>query len=153
MGRTSCKAGGEFKNDEQEGDEDDDNDERHRDLRFRFLFYRPETTEEGWAALTTTCCLTCREGETDLVAGASSLEGVEWLEVGKMNDPLEPHSSELLRPTVTIWCRGADVDSGVGDTGNTAGTERILLPLQDATSHKISHGRTKVRRLRASEQW
>jgi hypothetical protein len=94
-----------------------------------------------------------RQSETNLVAGASSLEGVEWLEADKAKYPLEPHSCELLRPTVTIRCRGADVDSGVGDTGNTAGTERILLPLQDTTSHKISHGRTKVRRLRASEQW
>jgi hypothetical protein len=42
---------------EQEGDEDDD-DEGNRDLRLRFLFDRPETTEEGWVALTTTCCLT-----------------------------------------------------------------------------------------------
>jgi hypothetical protein len=66
-------------------DEDDDNDERNRDLHFLSLFDRPETTEGGWAALTTTCCLTCRpKGKTNLVAGASSLEGVEWLEAGKM---------------------------------------------------------------------
>jgi hypothetical protein len=36
-----------------------------------------------------------------------------------MRRPLEPHSCELLRPTVTIRCRGVDVDSGVGDTGST----------------------------------
>jgi hypothetical protein len=40
--------------DEESGDddEDDDDDEGDRDLRLRFLFYRPKTTEEGWAALT-----------------------------------------------------------------------------------------------------
>jgi hypothetical protein len=111
-----------------------------RDLRLRFLSDRPRTTEGGWAAMTTTCCLTCRNDETDLVAGASSLEGVEWLEAGVMRRPLEPHSCELLRPTVTIWCRGVDVDSGVGDTGSTTETGRKTPPLRDATSHKISHG-------------
>jgi hypothetical protein len=136
-----------------EDDEDNDDDEGNRDLRLRFLFDRPETREEGWAALTTTCCLTCRKDETDLVAGASSLEGLEWLEADRTKHPLEPHSYELLRPTVTIRCRGVDADSGVQDTGNTAGTGRKTPPLRDATSHKISHGRTKVRRLRASEQW
>jgi hypothetical protein len=140
--------------DEDSGEDNEDDDDGNRDLRLRFLSDRPETTERGWAALTTTSCLTCRDkSETDLVAGASSLEGIEWLEAGKTRRPLKPHSCELLRPTVTTRCRGVDVDSGVQDTGNTAGTERILLPPQDATSHKISHGRTKVRRLRASEQW
>jgi hypothetical protein len=75
--------------DEESGEDDEnDDDEGNRDLCLRFLFDRPETTEEGWVALTTTSCLTCRDkGETDLVAGASSLEGVEWLEAGKMKQP------------------------------------------------------------------
>jgi hypothetical protein len=115
MGRTPGEAGGDSKR-EQEGDEDDDNDERNRDLRFR------QTRDHGVGLGGVDDHLlpySPRQSETNLVAGASSLEGVEWLKAGVMRRPLEPHSCELLRPTVTIRCRGVDVDSGVGDTEST----------------------------------
>jgi hypothetical protein len=47
--------------DEEGGEGDEDDDKRNRDLRLRFLFDRSESTEESWPALTTTCCLTCRD--------------------------------------------------------------------------------------------
>jgi hypothetical protein len=54
-----------------------------------------------------------------------------------------------------ITVQGVDMDSGVGNTGNTAGTGRMTPPLRDAATHEISHGhmepgRTRARKLRAS---
>jgi hypothetical protein len=61
------------------------------------------------------------EAETGLVARAFSLEGEKRLRAGEMQGPLEPHSFELLRPTVTLRCWGVDMDSGVRNTGKTTG--------------------------------
>jgi hypothetical protein len=136
-----------------EDDEDDDDEEKPR-LAPPLLVLQTRDHGKGLGGVDDHLLpYSPRQSETNLIAGASSLEGVEWLEADKTKYPLEPHSYELLQPTVTIRCRRVDVHSGVGDAGNTTGTERITPPLWDATSHKISHERTKVRRLRASGQW